>query len=243
MRGSAKGFSVGTRGRESPSSRPPDRDDGTYIMYTMRGGLTRPTLANLTFGRWGGATGMGWRSQHGVATVAKKIFFGPLWPASAADRAKAGVCWSAPTRDGGGPPDALAAHPDAAARAAVLPPTPTGRSRLGPPPRRSTEIPDLARPIRRAKSSGSGGGWAAERGVALWPAPLLCGWCLLPAAVPLPPAICRSTPAVKWKSELNMGAIHLPLHTASPGRSPLARASGGPVAAAADAAFPSGSGL
>lgn len=101
----------------------------------------------------------------------------------------------------------------------------------------------ISRDRSGAQNHPGGGGWAAESGVALWPAPLLCGWCLLPAAVPLPPAICRSTPAVKWKSELNMGAIHLPLHTASPGRSPLARASGGPVAAAADAAFPSGSGL
>lgn len=89
---------------------------------------------------------------------------------------------------------------------------------------------------------GVGGGGRRRAG---WPCGqrLCCVDGVLPAAVPLPPAICRSTPAVKWKSELNMGAIHLPLHTASPGRSPLARASGGPVAAAADAAFPSGSGL
>lgn len=43
------------------------------------------------------------------------------------------------------------------------------------------------------------------------------------------------------KSELNMGTIRLGLRASSPGRSPLARASGGPVAAAADAAFPPGS--
>lgn len=89
---------------------------------------------------------------------------------------------------------------------------------------------------------GGGGVGGGERGGLV--ASAFAVWMVSsPAAVPLPPAICRSTPAVKWKSELNMGAIHLPLHTASPGRSPLARASGGPVAAAADAAFPSGSGL
>lgn len=99
------------------------------------------------------------------------------------------------------------------------------------------------RPIPRVKSSGKGGGASGEQGGLVASAFAVGG---VPPPPPVPPAISQSTAAKKWQNELNLGPIRQTLlpqpspPASSPGRSPLARASGGPVAAASDAAFPPG---